>query len=126
LTAPYFHNGGTLTLRGVIELYSRGGDFVPITALDGTAISGLTTPNFTEEEKVDLVSFLMTLTDERVRYQRAPFDHPSLILPNGHPGNQNGSTPESLLELNQAADQFRMIDAVGAAGGLALPLFPVP
>lgn len=126
LTAPYFHNGGTLTLRGVIELYSRGGDFVPITALAGNNISPLSTPNFTEQEKVDLVNFLLALTDERVRYRRAPFDHPSITLPNGHPGNQNGSSPESLFEPNQAADQFRTIDAVGAGGGAPLPLFPAP
>jgi hypothetical protein len=126
LTAPYFHNGGTLTLRGVVEFYSRGGDFVPITALDGTNISPLSTPNFNEQEKDDLVNFMLALTDERVRYRRAPFDHPSIQLPNGHPGNQNGTQPESLLEPNQAADQFRNIDAVGASGGSPLPLFPVP
>ncbi len=27
LTAPYFHNGGKLTLRQVVEFYERGGDF---------------------------------------------------------------------------------------------------
>ena len=126
LTAPYFHNGGTLTLRGVVEFYSRGGDFVPITALDGTNISPLSTPNFNEQEKDDLVNFMLSLTDERVRYRRAPFDHPSIQLPNGHPGNQNGTQPESLFEPNQAADQFRNLDAVGASGGSPLPLFPVP
>jgi len=30
LTGPYFHNGGTLTLRQVVDFYTRGGDF-PIT-----------------------------------------------------------------------------------------------
>jgi cytochrome c peroxidase len=126
LTAPYFHNGGTLTLRGVIEFYSRGGDFVPIQALDGTLIKPLSTPNFTEQEKEDLVNFLLTLTDERVRNRRAPFDHPSITLPNGHPGNQSGTSPESALEPNQAADLFRNVDAVGASGGAPLPLFPAP
>src|SRR5205814_3151634 len=82
LTAPYFHNGGQLTLRGVVEFYSRGGDFVPINAMDGTSISPLATLNLSENEKDDLVAFLMSLTDERVRYQRAPFDHPSITVPN--------------------------------------------
>jgi len=27
LTAPYFHNGGQLTLEQVVDFYNRGGDF---------------------------------------------------------------------------------------------------
>ena len=27
LTAPFFHNGGQLTLEQVVEFYNRGGDF---------------------------------------------------------------------------------------------------
>ena len=27
LTAPYFHNGGQMTLRQVVDFYNRGGDF---------------------------------------------------------------------------------------------------
>ena len=27
------------------------------------------------------------LTDERVRFKRAPFDHPQIFVPNGHPGD---------------------------------------
>ena len=41
LTAPYFHNGDTLTLREVVELYSRGGNVAPIQGLDGTIIEPL-------------------------------------------------------------------------------------
>lgn len=37
----------------------------------------------TDEEEDDLVAFLNALTDERVRHDRAPFDHPSLDIPNG-------------------------------------------
>ena len=125
LTAPYFHNGGVLTLRDVIDFYSRGGDFVPISSLNGQPISSLSLPNFTEQEKTDLVNFLLSLTDERVRYQRAPFDHPSLAVPNGEVGNESSVQPESLVELNQAKDRFLTIDAVGASGGSPLPLFPV-
>ena len=54
----------------------------------------------TEQQKVDLVAFMLSLTDERVRYQRAPFDHPSLSLPGG--------------------GQLR---AVGRFGGEAVPTF---
>ena len=85
LTGPYFHNGGTLTLRQVVDFYTRGGDF-PITNaahrdflltnLDIEAQS-----NLSEEEKVALVDFLLELTDDRVAFDRAPFDHPEVIIP---------------------------------------------
>jgi cytochrome c peroxidase len=125
LTAPYFHNGGTLTLRQVMDFYSRGGDFVPIRNLDGTTISPLNTPNFTEQEKDDLVAFMLALTDDRVKFRRAPFDHPELKIPNGHPGSEHG-THGTLFEPGQAADDFKVIPAVGAQGGPPLPLFPAP
>lgn len=38
LTAPYFHNGDALTLRQVVEFYSRGGNVAPVHAMDGTPI----------------------------------------------------------------------------------------
>lgn len=125
LTAPYFHNGGALTLRQMIEFYSRGGDFVPIRNLNGQTIGPLATPNFTEAEKDDLVAFMIALTDERVRHRRAPFDHPELVLPNGHPGSTTLVTPE-LLEPGQARDRTFTLAAVGASGGPPLALFPVP
>ena len=38
-----------------------------------------------------LVAFLLSLTDERVRMQQAPFDHPQLFVPDGDttPGTDN-------------------------------------
>ena len=41
-----------------------------------------------ESDVADLVAFMKTLTDERVRWEMAPFDHPALTIPNGHPGNE--------------------------------------
>ena len=120
LTAPYFHNGGYLTLRDVIDFYSRGGDFFPIKAFAGTTISPLSVPNFTQEEKDQLLAFLLTLTDERVHYRRAPFDHPQIFVPNGHPGDHTEVTDDGT---GQAIDTFIEIPAVGAAGGDPLPLF---
>jgi hypothetical protein len=81
LTGPYFHTGGKATLMQVVNFYNRGGDF-------GQANIANLSPeirplNLTQQEKLDLVSFLLSLTDDRVRYQRAPFDHPSLCVPNG-------------------------------------------
>jgi cytochrome c peroxidase len=30
LTAPFFQNGGTLSLAEVVDFYNRGGDFGPV------------------------------------------------------------------------------------------------
>lgn len=121
LTAPYFHDGGTLTLREVVELYSRGGNVAPITELDGTPIEPLGIPLLTSDEIDAIVAFLETLTDERVVYQRAPFDHPQLFVPNGHPGNFIWTIDANNDGL--ADDLMIEIPAVGAAGGAPLPGF---
>jgi cytochrome c peroxidase len=117
LTAPYFHNGGQLTLEQVVDFYNRGGDFP----------GGLRSLNLSPQEKQDLVAFLKGLTDERVRYQRAPFDHPQLFVPNGHPGNQNSVTIDSSVQtqndVTQATDDLLEIPAVGRDGGNPLPNF---
>ncbi|WP_016873331.1 cytochrome-c peroxidase [Chlorogloeopsis fritschii PCC 9212] len=117
LTAPYFHNGGQLTLEQVIDFYNRGGDF-------GQNLPPL---NLTTEEKQALVAFLKGLTDERVRFQRAPFDHPQLFVPNGHPGNQNSVAIDPNVRTQdsttQARDQLLEIPAVGRNGGNPLSNF---
>src|SRR6266542_879405 len=116
LTGPYFHNGGTLTLRQVIDFYTRGGDF-PITnaAHRDFLLVNLNIEahsNLTEEEKVALVDFLLELTDERVRFQQAPFDHPEVIIPVDGTAPDNTVGRAALL----ADSRFRDIPAVGAAG----------
>jgi cytochrome c peroxidase len=62
----------------------------------------------------DLVAFLKTLTDERVRWEKAPFDHPSLALPNGHIGDEK--KVKFSKATNQAQQQTIVLPAVGAAG----------
>jgi cytochrome c peroxidase len=95
LTGPYFHNGGLSTLRQVVEFYDRGGDF------PGPHVNSRIQPLEMEDEQEDaLVAFMLSLTDARVRHEMAPFDHPSLSVPNG---------PE--------------VAAVGASGGEALGTF---
>ena len=121
LTAPYFHNGDARTLREVVEFYSRGGNVAPITAVDGTPIEPLGVPMLKTEEIDAIVAFMESLTDERVVYRRAPFDHPQIFVPNGHPGN-----PQSTQDVNGdglADDLMIEIPAVGAAGGAPLPGF---
>ena len=120
LTAPYFHNGDARTLREVMEFYSRGGSVSPITALDGTIIEPTGIPALTSDEMDALVAFLEALTDDRVRFRRAPFDHPQLFVPNGHPDSA------AAIDANGdglADDLFIEIPAVGAAGGVALTGF---
>jgi cytochrome c peroxidase len=121
LTAPYFHNGDALTLRQAVEFYSRGGNVFPVLAADGTEIEPLGVPLLTSDEVDALVAFLESLTDERVLYRRAPFDHPQIFVPNGHPGG-----PESTSDANNdglADDIMVEIPAVGADGGPPLPGF---
>lgn len=121
LTAPYFHNGEAMTLRQVVELYSRGGNVAPVTQLDGTIIEPLGVPSMTSEEIDAVVAFLESLTDERVLYRKAPFDHPQLFVPNGHNGDHN-----TVIDADGdgfADDDVIEIPAVGAAGGPILPGF---
>ncbi len=120
LTAPYFHNGDTHSLREAVLFYSRGGNVAPIMQRDGTPIEPLGIANMTPDEVDAVVAWLEALTDERVRFAAAPFDHPQLFVPNGHPGDQNmveraghGFAKDDLLE----------IPMTGAAGGPPLPGF---
>ena len=121
LTAPYFHNGEARTLREVVELYSRGGNVAPLRQLDGTPIEPLGVPLLTGDEVGAIVAFLEALTDERVLYRRAPFDHPQLFVPNGHPGDSVRTVDANRDGL--ADDLMIEIPAVGAAGGPPLPGF---
>jgi cytochrome c peroxidase len=123
LTAPYFHNGGHLMLEDVVEFYSRGGDLEPLVAADGvTEIRPLSVPAMTASEQQAMVAFLMSLTDERVRFQQAPFDHPQLFVPNGQVGNDVAVVEDS-AKPGQALDQMLEIPAVGKHGGPPLPNF---
>ncbi|MHC5598651.1 MAG: cytochrome-c peroxidase [Nostoc sp.] len=109
LTAPYFHNGGQATLEQVVDFYNRGGDFGALSAL-----------NLSPEEKQELVAFLKALTDDRVKYQKAPFDHPQLFVPNGHPGSTTHVTNDGT---GKATDSLLQIPAVGSNGDNGTPDF---
>jgi len=111
LTAPYFHNGGTLTLEQVVDFYNRGGDFRE-NNIDNVDI-GIQNLNLTQPQKTSLVEFMKSLTDDRVRYERAPFDHPQLFVTNGHPGDQNAVTNDGT---GQATTTLIEVPAVGANG----------
>jgi cytochrome c peroxidase len=110
LTGPYFHNGRYATLEDVVDFYQRGGNVKPIDPASHLAVSddhsavgedtsgtgplgngGVGGSNLdpdigqirlNAQEEADLVAFLRALTDERVRWEMAPFDHPALELAN--------------------------------------------
>lgn len=121
LTAPYFHNGGLLTLRDVLAFYSRGGDVHPQHSADGAVeIAPLNVLANTPAELDALEAFLRSLTDARVRDGRAPFDHPELFVPNGHVGSQRRVFDDGR---GRAMDAFAHVPAVGRHGGRPLPRF---
>jgi cytochrome c peroxidase len=92
LTPPYFHNGGALTLEQVVEFYTRGGNFPNNPELAG-AMQPIGALRASPLKQAELVAFLKALTDERVRNQTAPFDHPELRVPNGRNGNPETLAP---------------------------------
>ena len=113
LTGPYMHNGGMRTLEEVVLFYARGADFESENIQDlAPDVSGIDEVIGSRENVRALVAFMKALTDERVRYRRAPFDHPELVIPNGHRGSFGGV----------ALDANLVLDAVGRRGGA--PLVP--
>jgi hypothetical protein len=109
LTGPYMHNGSMATLEQVVEFYNRGGNFRNNELDPDIQALGLTA-----QEQADLVAFMKALTDPRVKFKRAPFDHPELKIPNGHPGNEKTVTKRPLVKL--ATDSFLTLPAVGRSG----------
>jgi cytochrome c peroxidase len=134
LTGPYFHNGSIAALRDVVRFYARGGNFHDenIADLDPDIhrVTGLIGHPM---RQLALVDFLGSLTDERVRWERAPFDHPALVIPVGASGNEV-SVLADLTVAGEARDATRSLPAVGAGGASApvqsflnVPLFdPAP
>ena len=140
LTPPYFHNGGFSNLHQVVEFYRRGGNRRD--AADGGATgdnsgtglgrasgrgpdrgsnaAGTLNPlTITDPNIDDIVEFLKALTDVRVQCDRAPFDHPELLIPVGHkPVDQNHDS--------RADDIVFRLPEIGASGyspgsGLCVP-----
>ncbi len=144
LTGPYFHNGSRATLQQVMEFYNRGGDrrgedasntsgfeHPAVNQHNGSNLDPDMTPlNLTPDEVDALVKFMeVGLTDPRVAWERAPFDHPSLVLPQGEKGDENsvGQKPASAqITSRQAQDAEFQLNAVGASGRSTLqgPLQP--
>lgn len=71
----------------------------------------------------DMVAFLKTLTDDRVRWEQAPFDHPSLTLPHGHVGDE--TWVKFSKATNQAQQETYTLPAVGKLGRGVRGLQPI-
>jgi len=124
LTAPYFHDGGMRTLEEAVEFYVRGGNF-PLSNEDSLdpAIVQIGTLQNQPARKAALVAFLKSMTDERVRDGRAPFDHPEIFIPEGDPDvitiaardASGNSTPALLITMDPVASPTQL--ASQAIGG---------
>ena len=124
LTGPYMHNGGMASLKEVIEFYTRGGNIDIPGKIFGLLFSQ---PDLRLESQArdDIIAFLKTLTDERVKLEKAPFDHPEIKIPHGHIGDNTSVSNNNPLSAGLAQDEFMIIEAVGANGkGINNPLLP--
>ena len=75
-----------------------------------------------DEDEESLVAFLLSLTDDRVREEKAPFDHPQLFVPDGHPGDAAAVTCRDGLA---ACDDLLEVPPIGARGRRAAGLDPL-
>lgn len=117
-TGPYFHNGGQATLEQVLEFYSRNGDFPE----GGNLGPGIGNIRLGAGDRAEIAAFLRALSDDRVRFQRAPFDHPSLCVPNGHEQDAPGQLRVDVTQAGVvAADRWALVQEVGRSG-LSVPL----
>jgi hypothetical protein len=119
----------------VVDFYVRGGDF-PVTNSNHRDFNILNLnaelqSDLSEDEKVALVDYMLEFTDDRVAFEKGPFDHPQLILP------LDGTAPESdgtfalqdVTAANCAASSFgpgaqacsgNLVPPAGATGPLFL------
>jgi len=82
-TGPYFHNGSKINLRQVMEFYKTAGHFTTLNLNNLDA--GLRIFALNPDDESAVVEMMETgLTDWRVAYEEAPFDHPEICVPHGH------------------------------------------
>lgn len=114
LTGPYMHNGGMKSLTEVVQFYARGSDFRHTNLKDlDPNVDGISTLQGNPEQIAAVVEFLEHLTDPRVKFQKAPFDHPELVLPTGH----------GEVQSHVALDNLLLLPATGRNGGSSLKTF---
>jgi cytochrome c peroxidase len=106
LTGPYFHTGSKSTLEQIVDFYTVGGDY-----FSGSLRRWGPDPS----ERAAMPAFMKAFTDDRVRFERAPFDHPELCVSVGHAGDDKEVTPQTPGS-HSAEDKWALIPAVGAQG----------
>lgn len=117
LTGPYMHNGGMSTLDQVIEFYSRFGNVgLPENKNQQNLVNAVSLSAASPDDRKAVIEFLKSFTDDRVRFERAPFDHPEVIIPNGHTGNHDAVEAGNSIDASLAKEEFLIVPAVGANG----------
>ncbi|MEZ5941087.1 MAG: cytochrome c peroxidase [Planctomycetaceae bacterium] len=101
LTAPYMHNGRLSNLFEVVDFYERAGDVPRELTHNPDKHPEIVPLDMTDDDQRALVFFLYCLTDPRVEYERAPFDHPSLCIVNGY-REEAGVLKEQLEEVRES------------------------
>ena len=104
LTGPYFHNGSKATLEDIVFFYTFAGDYSNTVLQPWAPLPA---------ELLAMPAFMKTLTDDRVRFERAPFDHPELCVSTGHMEDRGQAVPDTSAP-RSAADRWASIPAVGA------------
>ena len=126
LTGPYMHNGSMASLEQVVEFYARKGNvdnddrhtLLESITMGGPAGSKPGDPEYetAAKNRADLIAFLKSFTDERVRYQKAPFDHPELIVQMGQKGDHKKVTPGNPLDPKLGQDEILIAPPIGKNG----------
>ena len=61
-------------------------------------------------------AFMKAFTDDRVRFERAPFDHPELCVSTGYVQDRDGKAVPQKAAPHSAAERWASIPVVGAKG----------
>jgi hypothetical protein len=102
-------------LEQVLQFYARNGDFPD----GGNLGPGIGNIRLNQDERTGLLAFLKSLSDDRVRFQRAPFDHPSICVPNGHVELSSGEFETDASQSGSVAlDKWALVREVGREGTL--------
>ena len=106
-TGPYFHTGSKSTLEQIVDFYTTGGDY---------PAGNLRRWGPDPRERVAMPALMKAFTDDRVRFERAPFDHPELCVPTGHVEDDKGRVAAGAPAPRQLPERWASIPAVGAKG----------
>lgn len=114
LTAPYMHNGRFMTLMDVVEFYEDLDTEEPGEVRRQLPRSLLANPDkhpaiedidLNDSDKRALVFFLLCLTDDRVRREQGPFDHPAINIVNGYKSAGTNAYEDDLIAVPSTGAQ---------------------